>query len=283
MSGSRKRRSSNHSTTAADQRHVWLLLPESASEQQQSLRAEVERAVLDHGLEPIRARRTRAVRFVGGPEHDRPYQVLSSRDSGDLYADCHRSQVLAISMTAVRVLRDPSRDPPPSRQAMSLSDLLRSKALTFLLRAHGDAKPLIERFASDGIQKLSCDGEHDPRVLPLHVFTNEVVDLDSVASRQDFQNRYGPPANRRDSAARLWQQARGGAMHGRDSLRVAGHVLPAGFQWDVKRGEHGGARLITTSEVWHLQNKSAYANVYPDAYVRPGQRNASGRCRRVWP
>lgn len=160
----------------------------------------------------------------------------------------------------------------------NLEEFVRYKAMYGIARSLGDGAKLIDAFATWPSGSGDADAQ-DPRVLPLHVFDNERIweNLDAVAGRTDFAQRYGNAAHRLDCTDRNWSPATVG--HGQDTLTVAGRGMPRGFHWDVNRGRAGGSRLVTCHEVWLLRHPRSYANVYPDAYVRGAPR---GNARLVW-
>ncbi len=214
---------------------------------------------------------------VGEPWH-RPVQFLTPIDARRLYRSLHKQQTLVLSFTAVYVRRDPSRQPVERRAALNLKDFVDHKASFALVRGNPDLKSI--RAFSNGVRSLSCEGEGDPRCLPLHVFTvdRRWPELTSSAGRAAFSRAYDEGQSRLDSGRKRWTRADRGAYHGGEELTVGDKVLPKGMHWDVE-SERGQVRLVTADEVWRLpQAGRGYINVFPDAYVKGGK-----GARLIWP
>lgn len=279
--GSRQRKSvqlTAESETARVQ--IWLAIPGQESPAQRDLRDEVMRESQRRDWTPV-VRVARQCRVEGGPDQGRPYLLIEPRDAAELYAVLHRSRVLVLATAACHVRRNPSPNPSRHRDLVGLAGFVRYKASFGMLRDHGDISRVMERFVG-WPSAHACDGLQDPRVLPLHVFdhSTEWAELDGREGVEFFAKTFGSGARRKDAGGRTWEQA--SAFHGRDSLTIAGYLLPHGFHWDVTRGD-GGERIITTHEIWRLLNKYAYCNVYPDGYVRSEGKDARGVSRRIWP
>jgi len=129
----------------------------------------------------------------------------------------------------------------------------------------------------------ACDGQDDPRILPLHVFETDKpwLTLADAGTARAFGSRYGPPSSRRDDGGKCWDRAL--ARHGGPQLAVAGCPLPVGTHWDVRIAEQrtSVATICTADGVWEMRGPGAYVNVYPDSGLRKTKR-ASG-VRKVWP
>jgi hypothetical protein len=257
---------------------IFAILPERTSTQIDELLAAVRRLAFERDW-PISVRRTERVR-VAGEGWERGVQLLSPVDAGGLYRQIHRAPTLVLTFAAAMVRRDPSRDPPVRRAALSLEEFVAHKAAFGLLRGHDDLPRIIAAFDAwrGGVH---CEGEADPRVLPLHVF--EVgprrPDLGTVAGARLFREQHGSASARTDAEGVLWGRAERGARHGGGSLTIAGRALATGMHWDVSR-PGDSLRLLTAAEVWKLSGRRAYVNVYPDAHVRPPKLR---QVRRVWP
>lgn len=258
-------------------RQVWLVVPERESADQVALRLNLTVAADRAGFAPVRVRRARECRAVGGEEKDRKFQLLEPRDAHEVYTAMHRSVLLLVTTASCHVRQDPSMKFTTRRKLIRLEDFCRSKASFGLARGTGDPGRYIERF-SRWPSESGCDGIHDPRILPLHVFDPTIVwdALHNVGQAASFAGRFGSASRRTDHCKRVWQTSKSG--HGGGALTIFGTALPSGFHWDVQRG-HGQDRLVTSHEVWKLKFPSAYCNVYPDEYVRGlVQRGA----RKVW-
>jgi len=115
------------------------------------------------------------------------------------------------------------------------------------------------------VARVDCEGEHDPRCLPFHVFTGQGAGLQIAENRHRFDDRYGTGADRTDEQGCRWLLDTH-AYHGQESIHVAGFTLRPGFHWDVN-GE--GFRISTPEGVWEV---GGYVNVYPDARLRATSR-----------
>jgi hypothetical protein len=257
------------------ERRVWIIAPEAKREstEQAALRVEALRLAKAKGI-VAHVRRTKHHVIEGGPDAQKRFDLVQPRDAGELYGAMHRQWVLVLTVGACFVRSDPSEDPTRWRHARRLDDYVRYKAAYGLAREPGDPARILASFAHWPAELGSCLDERDPRVLPLHVFDNSRVwsDLDEDAGLSTFAATYGREARRKDTNGRPWVAASVG--HGRTSLTVSGLTLRQGFHWDVRGGST--ERLTTCHEVWKV-NTGGYANVYPDAHVRAGD-----RCRRVW-
>lgn len=265
-SKSRRSRTAQPEGTESSVRQVWIIAPEAKheTEAQAELHGEIRRLAEADGVTVI-VRTAKKYVFRGGPDAHQRFDLVTSRDAFDLYQAIHRRNVLVAAVSACAIRTNPDEDPLRIRHARRLEDFVRYKAAFALLRGPGDPKRLYADFMGHSPQNL-CRNSHDPRVLPLHVFDQEVTwtDLHLVTGSQHFDEYYGQGTSRSDSAGRRWSPAPLG--HGQDTLVVDGLTLPRGFHWDVKRGT-ARERLVTSHEVWKI-HKGGYANIYPDAYVR---------------
>jgi len=227
----------------------------------------------------IKTFRTSRGTVVGEAWH-RPVQFLQPNDARELYRLVHRWRVLVLSFTSVYVRRDPSRQPAERRAALELGTFVEHKAQFWLVRGRPGLQLAVAGLACTAT--CGCDGDDDPRYLPLHAFS---VDrpwgtLSDQHGRDAFEDLHGPARSRVDADKKRWTRADRGAYHGREALTIAGRDLPRGMHWDVT-SERGLGRLTTANEVWRLpRGPRGHINVYPDAYVRP---KAGSSARRVWP
>lgn len=111
-------------------------------------------------------------------------------------------------------------------------------------------------------QRVECDGEHDPRCLPFHVFSGEGTDLKFDHGRTAFDLRYGSGAERLDDVGSRWI-LNPHDYHGMESLEIAGYNLRRGCHWDVTAT---GWRISTPVGLWRIDG---HVNIYPDAHIRP--------------
>jgi hypothetical protein len=257
---------------------VVLVLPERESADVRRLSSCVRKKASSSGVDVVKTFRAKRG-SVAGEAWKRPVQFLAPRDAYQLYKRLHRERLLVISFTTVFIRRDPSRDPAVRKEALTLSTFVDHKAHFELVRGESSIDPTFDRFAAS-LAETVCEGEDDPRCLPLHVFTTDRLwpQLRDQAGRRAFRKRYGPPRERNDDRGRRWARAERGAFHGRDILVIAGCELAAGIHWDVSGGRGAADRLTTANEVWKL-GRQGYINVYPDAYVHATDRSTA---RRVW-
>jgi len=258
---------------------VVLVLPERESADVQSLSRGVQERALTVGIEVVKTFRARRG-DVAGEAWTRPVQFLAPGDAHQLYRRLNRERLLVIAFTSVFVRRDPSRDPAVRKEALTIATFVEHKAHFELVRGKSSIAPTFHRFAAS-LDEAFCEGENDPRCLPLHVFTTDRLwpELRNETGRRSFRTRYGPARERSDDRGRRWTRADRGAFHGREALIIAGFELAAGMHWDVFGGRGRASRLTTENEVWKL-GRRGYVNVYPDArvHVTPGRSVA----RRVW-
>lgn len=202
----------------------------------------------------------------------RPVFAVSKEDAINLYKRMHRARVgvCQIGKADAPVSARPRRF---DRDYVSLSRYVKHKAYHWNL----PQTPTLAQWTSSlsdfytWLDKAWCDGEADPRCLPLHVFRTEIdIDtLDTQEGRQNFQTVHGSQSSRKDINQLQWNRPRG-AFHGRDILHIAGRELVQGFHWDVSSGNMK-RKLNTTAGTWEIK-PNGYLNVYPDAYVREGKR-----------
>lgn len=208
-----------------------------------------------------------------------PIQVLAPSDAELLYRLLHHGSVMVTAVTAVFVLRDPRSSSIRQKHVVRLQEFVEHKACYALINGRTDVAALDATF-SGWRAGVRCDGEDDPRVLPLHTFdaNGPCPDLASAEARRAFGARYGSGRFRLDVAGREW--ARATALHGRETLEIAGFRLRAGFHWDV-RYRKGSGTLLCANAVWRLPRRS-YANVYPNGNVRGGRADIPP-IKKIWP
>jgi hypothetical protein len=125
------------------------------------------------------------------------------------------------------------------------------------------AEQITASFADRAVA-TECEGERDPRCLPLHVFKNSMQHaLGTSDGRIRFDKAYGNGQERIDDEKRGWR-LKPHEYHGQEELHVRGKQLRPGFHWDVQPG--GDSTLVvTTAQVWKVKG---YINVYPDSNLR---------------
>jgi hypothetical protein len=225
-------------------------------------------------LSVLKARTTR-------PSRDwklKPIQVLVPADAERLYRLLHHGPVIVAAVTSVFVLRDPRSGDVREKDTLRLEDFVEHKAGFLLVNGRTDVAALESTFLA-WRAVVRCGGRDDPRVLPLHSFNAEgpCPDLAEEAGRKAFASKYGRGRLRTDQSGREWARA---ALHGRETLRIAGCQLMAGFHWDVGY-PRGSGTLLCANAVWRLPPRS-YANVYPDGGVRGGSSDVPP-IKKVWP
>lgn len=225
----------------------------------------------------VKTRRSLEDRVSGAEERERPLWLLSPRDANEIYTAAHRSRVSVATFRAAYVRRDPSTTPARRRDLIGLEPFVRYKAFFGLIRGVTDIETFF-RNRDTWNARSECDGIADPRVLPFHVFdtAEDASGLDHPDRRAAFEERYRRKAGRIDTSDRTWARADSHAFHGGPALQIRNVTLPQGFHWDVSSDN---TRLCTAHEVWRLDAEGAYANVYPDGFVRA----ARGKARLVWP
>ena len=198
--------------------------------------------------------------------------LLSRRDASRLYGQMHRSRVLVCAFGTVLVRRNPARDPAAGREVLKLATFVSHKAPYQLVRGDEDVSIAFAEF-EDWCAEQKCTGENDPRILPLHVFETacRVASLGTQAGDTAFYKRHGASPRRVDDGGKSWKRAQHSEYHGGDRLTIAGFELLAGMHWDVS----GKASVHTSTEIWKLEGRHPYLNIYPDAWVRRTDRSTA--------
>jgi len=255
---------------------VVVIEPSRASREVDELIRLAKTKAEEMGLE-IRARKAQRISIAGG---SRPAEVLSSGDAGALYRDLHLNPTLVLSFRAVFIRRDPSRDPPTTRDAISLEQFVAYKSVFCLAQERQGLLRALVRLSAWS-SEVACEGDGDPRILPFHIFAT-VTHPDRLADREgvkSFNAAYGPAGERIDAKERSWSRASRTAYHGHGDCLVAGELLPEGMHWDVS-GFGRGAILANAERVWKIRDSRGYVNIYPNGSVRPPTR---GFVSKVWP
>ena len=221
-----------------------------------------------------------AKRFTDVGDGARRVNALRPQDAAAIYTAVHTGSTLVIADPSVRVLLDPRREPASPRTVCAPSDLLRHKAVTWVVRDRADLDDRLARLTSphpcDDI-----DNVRDPRLLPLHMFhrTDANGELATTAGRSRFLEAYRR-GNAWVGSKGTWQDADPRARHGRSReggpVVVSGWEVPDGHHWDVQPGRTH-IELIGLNEVWVVK-LGGHLNVFPDAALL-GMHNT----RRAWP
>lgn len=219
--------------------------------------------------------RAKRSRITGAPE--RTVELVDPLEAAELYGQLHRLRVLVLAFGPVLIRRNPARDPVAKRDAIGLGCFVHDKAVFRLLRGDPDVNLAFDAFdAWRG--STECTGEDDARVLPFHVFTS-AADRRSLGTQQGqdaFAQRHGTASHRKDDAGRSWDRAKRSEYHGGEVVCIAGCDLDRGMHWDVS-GKR--ATLYTTHEIWKLEGRHPYVNVYPNAVVA---RRGFSTSRKSW-
>lgn len=198
--------------------------------------------------------------------------LMSGDDADALYRRLHVARVGILCFERVEVPLDPRPQGSRDRLLVNLEVFSRYKSFYSRISIEQPAGWLgdFERWH----RVVHCEGEHDSRCLPLHVFKAQQLNLDVITQREEFARLYGDGSVRVDDEKRMWRLSPRD-FHGREPAQVAGYDLRPGFHWDVTP-RAGFAKIITTTQVWEVYK---YVNVYPNAHVRGRHPDA----RKVYP
>ena len=120
---------------------------------------------------------------------------------------------------------------------------------------------------------LACEGERDPRILPLHIFdlADEYVDLDRRKSRRAFDS---PVSVSRPALIPLADSGSlptvGSSMGHRGGSSFAVSHLPIVFTWMYKIVGLDRIRVATPDRAIEIF-PDCHANIYPNAVMRIGK------------
>lgn len=240
---------------------VWLFVPKSTfSGRISALRAHVLNQARERGW-AVQQKPVVVEREAGR---------VSQEDANLVYRRAHTERI------AVLCLQEPGQagtccvsrpDPVPkaSQRWISLRCLLRNKAFFRRLRTDRDHQSWTSAFDA-WCSRIECEGVHDPRVLPLHIFNAHVRWSRQIAlapGRSAFDAQFGTGgAGRIDDRRFLWKPADPHARH-MGGGSIAGCKLPDGFHWDVQA--NGSVREICTlTQVWMVRT---YLNVAPNGHA----------------
>lgn len=245
---------------------IWLVRPGNNNASGQ-LRRLIETECNARGW-TLRLRKTSSISSKDG----RPLNPITPQDATNLYKRIHRARVGVWQVGDADV---PIRPEPKSitRHFVNLRHFLEHKAFHARLPP-GDYNDLWSTSLADfdqWLDRVACEGEGDPRCLPFHVFKTEfpTSDLATQDGRSAFAAEHGSQSRRIDGNQLHWDRP-SGAFHGRAVLQVAGRDLVQGFHWDVS-SRTNVRRITTTAGAWKIR-PNGYVNVYPDQYVRLGNR-----------
>jgi len=198
----------------------------------------------------------------------RLFDLILARDAVAVYKRAHRCHVGVLQLLHPEVCTHPEVDfALRTSKVITLRRYVQYKTYLALLLDWSRPEVWIPDFQI-WLGAVGCEGEQDPRCLPLHVFKapGDEDGLDARAARDSFDDKYGPGHNRLDTEDFSWTVKE---AHGIEELHVAGSKLRKGFHWNVEppRSSSGRSakRIYTPTEEWEIFR---YVNVAPDAHVR---------------
>lgn len=256
-------------------RQLQIVAPAEESPSLAAVGTALEAAGASSGWNVLPPIRTVSVAYRGLPKTGRKRLVLSAEDTQAVYQAAHRAPLAVLASAGFYVRQDPRSDPIDERALWLPADFLRHKAYVSVVRSRAEVPSALQA-AGTALSSLSCDGQADPRILPMHIFSPDghKYALDSTRGQRAFKAQHGSASSRRDAENRVWTH---GPNHAGPPLVVAGATLPAGFHWDVKV-LRGSSEFSNGWEVWQLIDKNSYVNIAPNATVRNG-----ARCSKRWP
>lgn len=236
---------------------VFLFYPFENSAMTKNLRDRVEGICREHEWSyrprPIQTKRSR---------NGRPVALLDLDVARGLYPLVHRSRVATlVADVSPRVPLHPvEAEVVQFGRHMTLRRFLEYKSCWIPVRVNSLNDSWAGMFAG-WCERVECEGEHDPRCLPFHVFRGNGDGLEHPDRRAGFDVAYGAGARRIDDNGTEWN-SNPGDFHGNESLFVAGFQLRPGCHWDVI-GQR--LRIQTPRGVWF---GTGHVNIYPDAHIR---------------
>ena len=240
---------------------VWLFHPAGDGSVSNPLRRLIESECEVRGWSLAPPRPTRRTRSSEG----RPLVLIKNEDATNLYRRIHRVRVGVWQIGKAHVPIKP-QPRPTANDYVQLSRFIRHKAFHARIPQNDVDSQWSSSLTAFGrwLDGTWCDGEGDPRYLPLHVFETDW--LSSAEGRSAFAQMHGPQSSRVDLRQLRWKRPQG-AYHGSESLHVAGYDLVRGFHWDVLN--EGAKRNVATisGKTWEIP-RNGYVNVYPDAHIR---------------
>lgn len=204
----------------------------------------------------------REIKLVRTPE-GRPLHMVRPDIASGLYPRAHRTPVLTLvyGTDPVVPLVPNMAEALLRRKHMPLQQYLEYKSCWIRIQPELDNHAWAGMFAA-WIDQVDSDGEHDPRLLPFHVFDGRGAHLEEPARRAEFNHVYGAGSARHDLHGTRWSLIPR-LFHGREVLRVGGLSLSVGYHWDVVPRESW--RIETPSGIWRVDR---HVNIYPDAAMR---------------
>ena len=244
---------------------VWLFHPASGGPSSQAKRF-IQTECRNRGwkltLRPTTVRKS--------PE-GRPLGLIKSQDAINLYGRIHRSRIGVWQIGYAHAPRKP-RPRPIVGDYIELHRFISHKAFHHKISKNDISGQWLSSLPSFSkwLEQVCCEGEGDPRCLPLHVFSTKykIPALATQVGRSAFAQVHGPQSSRVDNNKLHWNRPKG-AYHGQEMLHVAGHDLAPGFHWDVLNPK-GRRHITTTKDIWEI-GPNGYVNVSPDQHIRKGR------------
>ncbi len=227
---------------------VYLLFHEADTASSRALRDRIGEICEERGW----SFSSRGVPTFKSPK-GRPVPLIPVDFAAGIYVKIHRTRA------AILVLGTDPRVPlhPTQQDALRFARHVQLRRYVeykcFYCKVSLDPNDSWAGMFSGWCEGVHCEGEHDPRCLPFHVFDGEGVGLNAAGARAKFNDRYGGGTSRTDDRGaewRLWPAQ----YHGSESALVAGYLLPKAFHWDVNTG--APRELITwvlLAGIWALR------------------------------
>lgn len=196
----------------------------------------------------------------------RPLPLVEADVAAGLYPRIHRQRVLALVIGTDPLVPLHPHVPDAIRfgQYVRLRRFIAYKSLWARLPINDPGNESWAGVFDSWCQLIDCDGEHDPRCLPFHVFSGNGRELHRPERRAEFDVRYGSGASRTDERTAEWrlEPRNFHAFQPADELHVSGCFLRRGCHWDVSAERY---RIATPRGLWLVDG---HVNIYPDASVR---------------
>lgn len=237
---------------------VWVFFSESNGDATLRPRREIRTLSGQHDW----GFQERLVRTFKTNVSGRSKPIIPGNVATNLYQRMHRAQLAVLAADDLWVATHPDLKEACRRDLLvRLSVFCRYKS--FYLKFPPEGNAAWTDLFSAWCSATRCEGERDPRCLPLHIFKAQDSNLDIPLQRAAFDSIHGSGAERSDADGRRWRLAPHD-FHGQERLCVAGWELRQGFHWDVEPGRNT-TTIVTTKEVWRVER---YVNIYPDGHVR---------------
>ena len=248
-------------TAANTKGDVWLFFHADDLSRTRPHRDHVEGVCRNRGW----AFQTRRVDRVKSPQ-GRPLSLVDRAVAAGLYPRLHRQRVavLVIGRDPLVPLHPRIEEAARPHRHVPLRRYVAYKSLWIRLPLFDATNESWAGSFSAWCEAIDCEGEHDPRCLPFHVFSGNGRGLEGADGRVSFDERYGSGPFRIDERAAEWRMepAYFHALQSPDQLYVSGCTLRRGCHWDVTAS---GYRISTPRGVWLVDG---HVNVYPDAHIR---------------